>query len=182
MALFFGQEEVRKRSHALSDRIFRRFAAKSSQEISSADSDCFPLQGRELSGPARTSAVRPSFSVQIEPHRIACQEPAHDRCDRNGPGSQKQMHMVGHERPCVAGRSRLLKQTGQPSKEILPVLVILENLSSFDSSDDNVVQSTGRINSSLPWHAFQGPLWRQPVNEETTSPSLPPSLCILGSV
>ena len=29
-----------------------------------------------------------------EPHRIAGQERAHDRCDRNGSSAQKQMHAL----------------------------------------------------------------------------------------
>jgi hypothetical protein len=104
----------------------------------------------------------------VELHSIPCQEPAHDRSDRNGSGAQEQMHVVGHERPSVAGRSRLLKQARHPFKEILPILVILENPSSFDSSDDDMVQGTGRVNASLSWHAFLVPHLAPLINKETT--------------
>jgi hypothetical protein len=109
----------------------------------------------------------------VEPHRKASQEPTHNRGDRNAPCAQKQMHVVGHERPRKAGRSRLLKESRQPFKKILPVLVILENSSSFYPSDDNMVQGTGGVNASSPWHAFQGSLWHPLVNKETMFPSFP---------
>lgn len=107
----------------------------------------------------------------IESHRIAGQEPAHDRCDRNASRPHEEMHVRGHQSPCVTRRPSLLKQTGQAFKKILPVLIILKNASPFDSSDDDMMQGTGRINAGLPWHGFQLPLRFLLVNNGTTSPS-----------
>ena len=37
----------------------------------------------------------------VEAYRIAGQKAAHDRGDRTASGAQKQMGVIGHQRPCV---------------------------------------------------------------------------------
>ena len=56
------------------------------------------------------------------------------------------------------GRSRAFPSPaagGQSLEKILPVFVILENRSAFDSSNDDMVQRAGCIDSGFAGHAFQ---------------------------
>ena len=88
-----------------------------------------------------------SAMPSIEPHRIAGWKSAHNRSDRSGSSAKKQMHVIGHQRPRVAGRNHLLKQVGEPFKKILPDFIILENSPLVDSSDENMVQSAGCLSA-----------------------------------
>ena len=78
--------------------------------------------------------------------------------------------VIGHQRPCVTGRILLLQKTGQSFKKIFPVLIIFENPSPLDSSDDNMMQGARGIYAGLTGHAFQISAPCLLVNKETTSP------------
>ena len=70
----------------------------------------------------RFIAVSKKMSVSampsVELDCIAGQKSAHNRCDRNGSSTKKQLHVIGHQRPRVTGRNHLLKQSGEPFKKI----------------------------------------------------------------
>jgi len=110
-----------------------------------------------------------SVMSPIELHRIACQKPTHDRCNRNSSSAKKEMHMIGHQCPCITGRILLLQKTGQPFKKIFPIFIISENRSALDSSDDNMMQGARGIDAGLAGHASQIPASHLLVNKETTS-------------
>jgi hypothetical protein len=40
----------------------------------------------------------------------------------------------------------------KPVNQVVPVLIILEDLPSFDPTNQHVVQHTGCIETGLPWH------------------------------
>jgi hypothetical protein len=42
----------------------------------------------------------------------------------------------------------------QPLDEGLPIQVIIENLSLFDPSENNMVQGSRYIQPGLPWHGY----------------------------
>ena len=95
-----------------------------------------------------------------EAHRIAGQKPAHDRGNRAASGTQKQMGMIRHPRPCATDRSGLRKALRKPFEKILPVYITDEDRSPVDSTNDDMMQSTGGIDARLAWHAFKYRLGR----------------------
>lgn len=62
------------------------------------------------------------------------------------------MNMVGDKRPGKTIRMRFRKQFRQPVQKILPVIIGSKYLTSFDSSDDHMMQRTRRIYSCFSWH------------------------------
>lgn len=110
-----------------------------------------------------------SVMTPVEPHRVTGQKPAHDRCDRNRSGAKQQVHVIGHQRPCVTGRSLLLQKSTQPLKKILPIFVIPENPFPLNPSDNNMVQGAGGVYASLARHGLKIPFSRLLVDKETTS-------------
>ena len=160
-----------QRGHCFNGDLYRIQAAPgSSWQLQSSPGPSLPSgpPGSPRSDPLAVSVMSP-----VEPHRIAGQKPAHDRCDRSGSSAQKQMHVIGHQRPCVTGRSHLPQKTGQSLKKILSVFFILENPFPFDSSDNNMMQGTRGVNAGLAWHALQILGSCSLVNKETTSPFFP---------
>lgn len=91
----------------------------------------------------------------VEAYRVASQKPAHDRGDRTASGVQKQMGMIRHQRPCVTIRLGLRQVPRKPLEEILPAHVIDEDRSPVDSSNDDMMQSTGGIDARLAGHAVK---------------------------
>jgi hypothetical protein len=60
--------------------------------------------------------------------------------------------MIGHKSPGIARRFRLFKQIAKPINEVISVGVILENRPALDSTNDNVLQCSGCVNSGLARH------------------------------
>jgi hypothetical protein len=57
--------------------------------------------------------------------------------------------VIGHKSPRIASRFRLLEQISKPIDEILSVGVIFGNHLPLDSTNENVLQCSGGINSCL---------------------------------
>jgi len=62
--------------------------------------------------------------------------------------------MIWDQRPSIALSLSLLQDNGQALKEGFAVLVVFENLSSFDSPGHDVLQKAGGIKSGLAGHGF----------------------------
>jgi hypothetical protein len=59
------------------------------------------------------------------------------------------MKMIRNQRPGIAGSFRFGKDIAQSIQEPVSIRVVTEYLPSFDSSGDNVVQTTGSIYAGL---------------------------------
>ena len=62
--------------------------------------------------------------------------------------------MVRDEHPCVTGRLSLGQEFCQTIKEIRSIPVIYEYLSTLYPTDHDMVQHTGRVQTSLSWHGL----------------------------
>jgi hypothetical protein len=62
------------------------------------------------------------------------------------------MHVIGHERPGVAGRGGLLEDPPEPLPERVPVLIVPEELPALDPPDHDVLEGARGVNASLTGH------------------------------
>jgi hypothetical protein len=60
--------------------------------------------------------------------------------------------MIRKESPSIAGRFCFEEKFPHPIKEILPILVISENVATLNSPNDNVVQNPGSVQAGNSWH------------------------------
>jgi len=58
---------------------------------------------------------------------------------------------------------------GRSFKKVRPFIIIIEDRSPFDSSDNDVMQRAGRVHATLPWHAYRITVLHLRVNKDTTS-------------
>jgi hypothetical protein len=65
--------------------------------------------------------------------------------------------MVGAQSPGVAGSSRGNQGFAQAIQKIISVQVILEDLSAFDSSKDEMMEGTGHVDSGSSGHGHSVP-------------------------
>ena len=65
---------------------------------------------------------------------------------------QQKMEMIGNQRPGETWGLGFYNQVAQPVYEVVAVLVVKEDLTPFDSSDYDVVDRTGGIDSRLSGH------------------------------
>ncbi len=63
------------------------------------------------------------------------------------------MNMVRDERPCKTKGIRLGDDITQPFSEILPVVIIWENQSALDATNDNMMQGSGGSDMGFAWNA-----------------------------
>jgi hypothetical protein len=62
------------------------------------------------------------------------------------------MGMVWDQGPCIAGGLCLGKEYRQSLYQVVAVVIVPEDLSSFDPTNHHVVQDTGCIEAGLPRH------------------------------
>lgn len=60
--------------------------------------------------------------------------------------------MVWDQGPCIAGGLCLGKEYRQSLYQVVAVVIVPEDLSSFDPTNHHVVQDTGCIEAGLPRH------------------------------
>ena len=86
-----------------------------------------------------------SLVTPVESYCISGQQSPHHRGYRHGPSLQEEMCVIWDQRPGKTGSLGFLQVGIQSIQEVLPILVIFEDLSPIDSPEDNVVQGTGRV-------------------------------------
>ncbi len=91
--------------------------------------------------------VAASLMAFIESHCITCHKPAHDLTERGWSHAQKEMEMVGDQRPCITLGLTFLKDNGQTIQKGFSILVVPEDFSSFDSSGHYMLQEARGIKS-----------------------------------
>jgi len=93
-----------------------------------------------------------SLVAQIEHHCVTGQQAPHDL----GQGSffwlQQKMKMVVEQGPGVAVGFGLRQEEAEAGKEIEAILIVKENGSFLDPSDDNVLKQSGDIYAGMSGH------------------------------
>ena len=85
------------------------------------------------------------FVTPIESYCISGQQSPHHRGYRHGPSLQEEMCMIWDKCPGKTGSLGFPHVGIQSIQEVLPILVIFEDLSPINPPNDNVVQGTGRV-------------------------------------
>ena len=62
--------------------------------------------------------------------------------------------MIWNQAPSIANRFRLPEYFSQSFQKVIPVGIATEYLPSLNPSDHDMVESTGCIDSGLPWHGL----------------------------
>ena len=83
----------------------------------------------------------------VEMYGITGQQSSHQMGNTIRAAAEKEMGVVGHQRPSIAGRAGLGKQFGNPVKKVVPIFIIQENFPSFDSPDNDMMKDTRGIQS-----------------------------------
>ena len=83
----------------------------------------------------------------VESYRIPGQQSSHNRGNGHGSGSEKEMDMIGDQRPGKAGSLGFPHLYIQSIQEVFPILVILEDLPAIDSPENDMVHCSGRVYS-----------------------------------
>ena len=76
----------------------------------------------------------------------------HDRGNRNKPCSKQNVCMIWKQCPRIASGLRFRQDITHSAQEIIPVQIILKDPFSLNPPDNNVVESTWRVDSGLSRH------------------------------
>jgi hypothetical protein len=88
----------------------------------------------------------------VESSRVAAQKLSHYPCDGDVSGSQQQVDVVGHQRPCVAGGLGLIQDRLQPLEKIVAVGVLPKNPTALDATAHDMVQDTRGVDAGSKRH------------------------------
>jgi hypothetical protein len=83
--------------------------------------------------------------TQIERDGIAGQKPAHQCRNRGSSRSQKEMKMIGKQRPSIASRFCSLEIGDKPFHEAIAVLIIEKDSAPLNPSTDDVMKGSRDI-------------------------------------
>jgi len=86
-----------------------------------------------------------AFVSFIEGNGIPCHQSAHDFAEGGRGSSQEEVKMVRDQSPGIALGLGLFEDGGQAIKEGVAILVVPEDLSSFDSPAHDVLEEAGGI-------------------------------------
>jgi len=67
------------------------------------------------------------------------------------------MEMIRNQRPAIAGRGGLLQNRTDSFQKSVSIGIVFKNVSSLDTSEYDMMQSTRRIYSGLTWHVTSFP-------------------------
>jgi hypothetical protein len=88
----------------------------------------------------------------IETDHMSGEKAPHYCGDRHVGGSQQQVKVIRYQCPCKTGCFGFGKDAAKPLNKVIPVNIILENLSAFDAAANYVVQGPNRVYSCFPRH------------------------------
>jgi len=94
----------------------------------------------------------------VETAGVTRQQSAHDTGDRDTPGAEQQVKVVGHQGPRIAGRLGFRQDRAQALYKVLPIEIFAKNQSSLDSAADDVVKCSWSIDAGFSWHEISIPL------------------------
>lgn len=81
----------------------------------------------------------------VEGDRVTGHESAHDLAYRGRTRAQKEMKMIWDQGPSVTLGLGLFQDDGEPFQERFSILVVEEDLSSFDSPGHDVLEEAGGV-------------------------------------
>jgi hypothetical protein len=90
--------------------------------------------------------------TQIEADRIPGQKPAHQSSDWSSPCSQEEVKVIGEDGPGIARCFCSLEVRSKPFQKIIAVIIIEEDLAPVDPPTDDVMKSSGDIDSCFSGH------------------------------
>ena len=96
--------------------------------------------------------------TSIEVNGISGHETSHDFAKWGRAYSQKEVKMVRNQGPCIALRLGFLENECEPLQKRCAVVIVSEDLSSFDASGHDVLEKARGVKSGLSWHSFQAGL------------------------
>ena len=80
----------------------------------------------------------PSMAPVVD-NGVPGQQTPHDGSYRVSARSQQQVEMVRYQRPCIAGSLSLFKDIAQPRQKVVTVLVVIENLATLYTANNDMV-------------------------------------------
>ena len=83
---------------------------------------------------------------------VAGKEATHHLGDRDAPGLQKQMIMVGQERPGITAGACLVENACETAQEIIPVQTVSEDDGPVYASPHDVVEGASSVDARLTRH------------------------------
>ena len=96
--------------------------------------------------------VTTTFVAFVEGNSVPGHETAHDFAEWGGAGAQEEVEMVWNQGPCVALHLGFFEDDGESFQERLTVLVIEEDVSSFNSPGHDVLEEAWGVKSWLACH------------------------------
>ena len=83
---------------------------------------------------------------------VTGEKSSHYRCDRDRACPKQEVNVIRKQDPGIAGSGGLGKNVSQPIYKSIPILVILEDSSALDPSHNDVMQSTGSVDTGSSGH------------------------------
>jgi len=65
------------------------------------------------------------------------------------------MGVVRNQGPRKAGRTGFNQNSTQPFQKVVPVLIVIEYLSTFNTPDNNMMQRSRSVYAGFSWHVYR---------------------------
>ena len=88
----------------------------------------------------------------IKADGITCQQTPHDRGNWSEACFEKQVAMIGKQRSGTTTCVAFIYDRAQSFQEVVAIVVVPKGFAFFDSSGNDMVQSTGGINAGFSRH------------------------------
>jgi len=92
------------------------------------------------------------FVASIEIDRVSGQKASHQSCQRICPGSKEKVRMVGDQSPGIAEKTCFSQARLQAADKFFPILIVVKYPGPVNTSNNDVMKSSGIINSSFSRH------------------------------
>jgi len=90
----------------------------------------------------------------VKTHCISGQQTTHHRGDGNPTRPQQQMKMIGNKGSGKADRTGVVNYSTKTIQEIVAVCIISKNLTTLNTTCNNVMHRTRRVYPRLPRHHY----------------------------
>ena len=101
--------------------------------------------------PALVKVTR-TVVAEIEVKRIPGEQSSHERRKAGFAWSEKEVKVIGQQRPGKAFGAGLNKELGKTAKESPPVGIVAEDVATVYAADDYMLQKAGNVDSGGSWH------------------------------
>lgn len=90
--------------------------------------------------------------AEIEVKRIPGEQSSHQRRKAGFAWSEKEVKVIGHQRPGKAFGAGLNKELGKAAEESPTVGIVAKDVATVYAADDYMLQQAGNVDSSGSWH------------------------------